>query len=187
MKPPHIPCSDHQPVRGSRGRGLHSVQGQAGVWYARVHRSRGDPQAGIWWVWKKYVWVKYLAVFTLIMTKWGICPEEHKWLNIAMDIFSVNYQVIWECSPQMREDFALRLLICLEIWSQGIISHEICMCSLHVNICCHTERVILLCLFAGKTVDWWSMGIILYEFLVGCVPFFGSSPEELFSQVINGE
>ncbi len=31
------------------------------------------------------------------------------------------------------------------------------------------------------------MGIILYEFLVGCVPFFGDTPEELFSQVINGE
>ncbi|XP_053394336.1 microtubule-associated serine/threonine-protein kinase 3-like isoform X2 [Mercenaria mercenaria] len=39
----------------------------------------------------------------------------------------------------------------------------------------------------GKPVDWWSMGIILYEFLVGCPPFFGVSPEELFSQVINEE
>ncbi|XP_078318625.1 microtubule-associated serine/threonine-protein kinase 3-like isoform X3 [Crassostrea virginica] len=37
----------------------------------------------------------------------------------------------------------------------------------------------------GKPVDWWSMGIILYEFLVGCPPYFGNSPEELFSQVIN--
>ncbi|XP_005100622.2 microtubule-associated serine/threonine-protein kinase 2, partial [Aplysia californica] len=37
----------------------------------------------------------------------------------------------------------------------------------------------------GKPVDWWSMGIILYEFLVGCVPFFGDTPEELFSQVVN--
>lgn len=31
------------------------------------------------------------------------------------------------------------------------------------------------------------MGIILYEFLVGCVPFFGDTPEELFGQVITGE
>ncbi|OXB52425.1 hypothetical protein ASZ78_008265, partial [Callipepla squamata] len=38
----------------------------------------------------------------------------------------------------------------------------------------------------GKPVDWWAMGIVLYEFLVGCVPFFGDTPEELFGQVISG-
>ncbi|MEQ2211743.1 hypothetical protein XENOCAPTIV_014365 [Xenoophorus captivus] len=37
----------------------------------------------------------------------------------------------------------------------------------------------------GKPVDWWAMGIILYEFLVGCVPFFGDTPEQLFGQVVN--
>ena len=39
----------------------------------------------------------------------------------------------------------------------------------------------------GRTVDWWSLGIILYEFLIGCVPFFGQTPEELFAHVINDE
>ncbi|KAM6975739.1 microtubule-associated serine/threonine-protein kinase 3 isoform 2-T2 [Tautogolabrus adspersus] len=39
----------------------------------------------------------------------------------------------------------------------------------------------------GKPVDWWAMGIILYEFLVGCVPFFGDTPEELFGQAISDE
>ncbi|XP_046634794.1 microtubule-associated serine/threonine-protein kinase 3-like isoform X5 [Daphnia pulicaria] len=39
----------------------------------------------------------------------------------------------------------------------------------------------------GKPVDWWSSGIILYEFLIGCVPFFGETPEELFSHVVNDD
>lgn len=30
------------------------------------------------------------------------------------------------------------------------------------------------------------MGIILYEFLIGCVPFFGETPEELFAHTVNG-
>ena len=38
----------------------------------------------------------------------------------------------------------------------------------------------------GKPVDWWSMGIILYEFLVGIPPFTGDTPDELFANVING-
>ena len=38
----------------------------------------------------------------------------------------------------------------------------------------------------GKPVDWWAMGIILYEFVVGCVPFFGETPEELFAHSVNG-
>lgn len=39
----------------------------------------------------------------------------------------------------------------------------------------------------GKPVDWWSMGIILYEFLIGCVPFFGDTPEELFAHTVQGK
>ena len=38
-----------------------------------------------------------------------------------------------------------------------------------------------------RSVDWWAMGIILYEFLIGCVPFFGETPEELFAHTVNDD
>lgn len=38
----------------------------------------------------------------------------------------------------------------------------------------------------GKPVDWWSMGIILFEFLVGATPFFGSTPQEVFDMAVHG-
>jgi microtubule-associated serine/threonine kinase len=31
----------------------------------------------------------------------------------------------------------------------------------------------------GKAVDWWSMGIILHEFLIGCVPIFGATSDDI--------
>ncbi|KAE9555227.1 hypothetical protein FO519_001577 [Halicephalobus sp. NKZ332] len=39
----------------------------------------------------------------------------------------------------------------------------------------------------GKPVDWWALGVIIYEFLIGIVPFVGDTPEQLFSNIINDE
>eukprot|EP01087_Luapelamoeba_hula_P021384 TRINITY_DN7461_c0_g1_i1.p2 TRINITY_DN7461_c0_g1~~TRINITY_DN7461_c0_g1_i1.p2 ORF type:complete len:400 (-),score=68.34 TRINITY_DN7461_c0_g1_i1:19-1218(-) len=37
----------------------------------------------------------------------------------------------------------------------------------------------------GPSVDWWALGCITYEFLVGITPFYGDSCEEIFDNVIN--
>ncbi|KAK2949047.1 putative serine/threonine protein kinase [Blattamonas nauphoetae] len=33
-------------------------------------------------------------------------------------------------------------------------------------------------------VDWWALGCMLYEFLVGVPPFYGSSPDEIFENIL---
>ncbi|KHN78841.1 Microtubule-associated serine/threonine-protein kinase 2 [Toxocara canis] len=39
----------------------------------------------------------------------------------------------------------------------------------------------------GKPVDWWALGVIIYEFLIGIVPFVGETPEQLFANIISEE
>ncbi|XP_075195014.1 microtubule-associated serine/threonine-protein kinase 4-like [Anomaloglossus baeobatrachus] len=39
----------------------------------------------------------------------------------------------------------------------------------------------------GRPVDWWAMGIILHEFLVGCVPFNEASLTDLCERVVTGD
>ncbi|XP_073533087.1 microtubule-associated serine/threonine-protein kinase 2-like [Phyllobates terribilis] len=39
----------------------------------------------------------------------------------------------------------------------------------------------------GRPADWWSMGIILHEFLVGYVPFHADSLSELYKNIVTGD
>lgn len=37
----------------------------------------------------------------------------------------------------------------------------------------------------GATADWWSVGVILFELLVGVPPFNAESPQRIFNNIIN--
>ncbi|UYV67671.1 MAST4 [Cordylochernes scorpioides] len=39
----------------------------------------------------------------------------------------------------------------------------------------------------NESVDWWALGIILYQFLIGCTPFIGETPTEVFEETVKGE
>ncbi|KAI3735174.1 hypothetical protein L6452_14664 [Arctium lappa] len=40
-------------------------------------------------------------------------------------------------------------------------------------------------LLVGATADWWSVGVILFELLVGIPPFNAESPEQVFANIMN--
>ena len=37
---------------------------------------------------------------------------------------------------------------------------------------------------SNRTIDWWSLGVILYEFLVGFPPFNESSVQDIFTNIL---
>ncbi|XP_073503463.1 microtubule-associated serine/threonine-protein kinase 4-like isoform X2 [Phyllobates terribilis] len=39
----------------------------------------------------------------------------------------------------------------------------------------------------GRPADWWSIGIILYKFLLGRVPFYGPSKYEIYSHIVRDD
>ncbi|XP_069601420.1 microtubule-associated serine/threonine-protein kinase 3-like [Ranitomeya imitator] len=39
----------------------------------------------------------------------------------------------------------------------------------------------------GRPIDWWAMGIILHEFLLGSIPFDGDTVNEVFKTVLYGD
>jgi serine/threonine protein kinase len=39
----------------------------------------------------------------------------------------------------------------------------------------------------SKTVDWWAVGVVMYELLTGYPPFSGKNVEEVFHSILNDE
>ena len=45
---------------------------------------------------------------------------------------------------------------------------------------------VLLCEPYGPEVDWWALGVVVFELLVGVPPFHASTPVEIFENILSG-
>lgn len=51
----------------------------------------------------------------------------------------------------------------------------------------YTAPEMILGMSYGKPVDWWALGIILYQFLVGCCPYQGTRFKDILHQVVTSK
>jgi serine/threonine-protein kinase RIM15 len=45
----------------------------------------------------------------------------------------------------------------------------------------------MLLVLLGYTVDWWALGVMLYEFLIGFPPFYDDTPAGIFQNILAGK
>ena len=52
---------------------------------------------------------------------------------------------------------------------------------------CLFEFQVILQQTYGADVDWWALGVIIYEALMGLTPFYADTVEEIFSNICKAE
>ena len=72
-----------------------------------------------------------------------------------------------------------------------VIDTKSCTASIRTNSFVGTEEYIAPEVINGKghtsTVDWWTLGILIYEMIYGTTPFKGSNRKETFDNILNQE
>ena len=50
------------------------------------------------------------------------------------------------------------------------------------------KYILIFCLLQGynKAVDWWALGVLMYEMAAGSPPFFADQPIQIYERIVSG-
>ena len=50
------------------------------------------------------------------------------------------------------------------------------------------NKILFVCFFQGynKAVDWWALGVLMYEMAAGYPPFFADQPIQIYERIVSG-
>ena len=87
---------------------------------------------------------------------------------------------------------------CTSHWSFDWVQFHPHTCEQHIftRVKCHhvkykvcvtkpTQCIIFMMFSAGAGVDWWALGVCLFEFLTGVPPFNDETPDAVFQNILN--
>lgn len=76
----------------------------------------------------------------------------------------------------------------LVLWYSLLLIVNTLMCE---SVCLRTYLTALyfLCVFQGynKAVDWWALGVLIYEMAAGYPPFFADQPIQIYEKIVSGK
>lgn len=62
---------------------------------------------------------------------------------------------------------------------------------MYTNFClrAYLTALYFLCVFQGynKAVDWWALGVLIYEMAAGYPPFFADQPIQIYEKIVSGK
>ena len=70
--------------------------------------------------------------------------------------------------------------------SVKIFSASLLIKSILVNVTIFCSFVILLQGY-NKAVDWWALGVLIYEMAAGYPPFFADQPIQIYEKIVSGK